>query len=118
MKELGEGSRDIIVSTTGWDINPRVLGIVPKEAAIATLRGFHWVSDAFFMTRAERRRAGQARRPARPDGLGAAPAQQAVSYDEGYLYPGPAVRDVPLSMAPSQQPGGDRASSAGRNTPR
>ncbi len=25
MKELGEGSRDIIATTTGWDINPRVL---------------------------------------------------------------------------------------------
>ncbi|WP_204312899.1 hypothetical protein, partial [Stenotrophomonas maltophilia] len=49
MKELGEGSRDMIVSTTGWDINPRVLGIVPKSAAIQTLKGFHWVSDAQFM---------------------------------------------------------------------
>jgi putative spermidine/putrescine transport system substrate-binding protein len=30
------------------------------------------------------------------------PAQQAVSYDEGYLYPGPAVKNVPLSMAPAK----------------
>ncbi len=101
MKELGEGSRDLIVTTTGWDINPRVLGIVPKEAAVATLGGFHWVSDAFFMTV--------------PKGVGPAklavlldmmswvlqPAQQAVSYDQGYLYPGPAVRNVSLSMAPA-----------------
>ena len=43
MKELGEGTRDMIVTTTGWDINPRVLGIVPKEAKVATLKGFHWV---------------------------------------------------------------------------
>ncbi len=28
------------------------------------------------------------------------PEQQAFAYDEGYLYPGPAVKDVPLSMAP------------------
>ncbi len=49
MKEFGDGSRDIIISTTGWDINPRALGIVPKEAKIQTLKGFHWVSDAFFM---------------------------------------------------------------------
>src|SRR5665811_133521 len=34
MKELGEGTRDIVVSTTGWDINPRVLGTVPKEAQV------------------------------------------------------------------------------------
>ena len=26
--------------------------------------------------------------------------QQAYAYDEGYFYPGPAVKDVPLSMAP------------------
>jgi putative spermidine/putrescine transport system substrate-binding protein len=26
--------------------------------------------------------------------------QQAYTYDEGYFYPGPAVKDVPLSMAP------------------
>ena len=30
MKELGEGTRDVVVSTCGWDINPRALGIVPK----------------------------------------------------------------------------------------
>ncbi|MDX7436305.1 hypothetical protein, partial [Klebsiella pneumoniae] len=28
------------------------------------------------------------------------PKAQAYSYDEGYLYPGPAVKNVPLSMAP------------------
>ena len=102
MKELGEGSRDMIVTTTGWDINPRVLGIVPKEARIAVLQGFHWVSDAFFMA---------VPNGVPPDRLAVVlammrfvlqPAQQAVSYDEGYLYPGPAVRNVPLSMAPEK----------------
>lgn len=101
MKELGEGSRDMIVSTTGWDINPRVLGIVPKEARVGTLEGFHWVSDAFFMA---------VPRGVPEDRLAAVlammrfvlePAQQAVSYDQGYLYPGPAIRGVPLSMAPA-----------------
>src|SRR5690606_18410083 len=48
MKELGEGTRDIIVSTTGWDINPRALGIVPAEAKVGTLAGFHWVTDAHY----------------------------------------------------------------------
>ncbi len=100
MKELGEGSRDIIVSTTGWDINPRALGIVPKEAKITTLAGFHWVIDAQYA--------------AIPKGLDPervavlldiisyllTPAQQAFAYDDGYFYPGPAVKDVPLSMAP------------------
>jgi putative spermidine/putrescine transport system substrate-binding protein len=100
MKEFGEGSRDIIISTTGWDINPRALGIVPETAKIGTLKGFHWVSDAFFMCM--------------PKGIAddktavvldlmaflLTPKAQAYSYDEGYLYPGPAVKNVPLSMAP------------------
>lgn len=102
MKEFGEGSRDIIITTTGWDINPRALGIVPEEAKIGTLNGFHWVSDAFFMCM--------------PKGISddkiavvldlmaflLTPEAQAYSYDEGYLYPGPAVKNVPLSMAPQQ----------------
>ena len=101
MKELGEGSRDIIVSTTGWDINPRAIGIVPKEAKIATLKGFHWVVDAHYVAIPK----GIA-----PDRLAVlldivnyllTPAQQAFTYDAGFFYPGPAVKDVPLSMAPA-----------------
>ncbi|MGA8476466.1 MAG: extracellular solute-binding protein [Chthoniobacterales bacterium] len=100
MKEFGEGSRDIIASTTGWDINPRVLGIVPKSAEIAVLKGFHWVTDAHYMAIPK----GIA-----PDKVAVLldlmafllrPEQQAGTYDEGYFYPGPAVKDVPLSIAP------------------
>jgi len=100
MKELGEGSRDMIVSTTGWDINPRVLGIVPKEVKVATLKGFHWVVDAQYMCipkGVDRERLAvlldlmsfMLQKP-----------QQATTYDQGYFYPGPAAKDVPLSMAP------------------
>ncbi len=105
MKELGEGSRDLIVTTTGWDINPRVLGIVPKSAEISILKGFHWVTDAHYMA---------IPKGAAPDKVAVLldlmpfllrPEQQANIYDEGYFYPGPAIKDVPLSMAPepSQQ---------------
>lgn len=100
MKELGEGTRDMIVSTTGWDINPRVLGVVPQEAKITSLKGFHWVTDAHYMVV--------------PKGVSAEkltvlldlmsfllePKQQAVTYDQGYFYPGPAVKGVTIDMAP------------------
>jgi putative spermidine/putrescine transport system substrate-binding protein len=105
MKELGEGTRDMLVSTTGWDINPRVLGVVPQEAAITSLKGFHWVTDAHYMVV--------------PQGVSAdklfvlldlmrfllEPKQQAVTFDQGYFYPGPAVKGVTIDMAPpaSQQ---------------
>jgi putative spermidine/putrescine transport system substrate-binding protein len=102
MKELGEGSRDMTVSTTGWDINPRVLGVVPKEAKVGTIKGFHWVADAHYMCI--------------PKGLPnekvavlldlmsflLTKEQQAYTYDEGYFYPGPAVKGVTLDMAPPE----------------
>ena len=100
MKELGEGSRDMIASHLGWDLNPRILGVVPKEAQVGTLEGFHWVTDAQYW--------------AVPKGVPSdhlavvlemtkymlSKPAQALTYDKGYFYPGPAVKDVPLSMAP------------------
>ena len=100
MKELAEGSRDMIASHLGWDLNPRILGVVPKEAQVGTLEGFHWVTDAQYW--------------AIPKGVSndklavlldmtkymlSKPAQ-AMTYDKGYFYPGPAVKDVTLAMAP------------------
>ncbi|MBB2940867.1 putative spermidine/putrescine transport system substrate-binding protein [Actinoplanes lutulentus] len=105
MKNLANGSAKIILSTTGWDINPRVLGTVPKEAKIGTLEGFHWVTDAHYAVV--------------PKGVSTdkqaavlslltwmlTPEQQAKAYDKGYFFPGPAIKGVPLTMAPqdSQQ---------------
>lgn len=102
LKEFGEGTRDIITSGTGWDINPRVIGVVPKEARITTLKGFHWCTDAHCW--------------AVPKGVPdvklavildlmsfmLTKEQQAYTYDEGYFYPGPAVKGVTLAMAPGE----------------
>ncbi len=49
MKELGEGSRDMLPSQMGWDINPRALGVVPKEAKVFFLKGYHWILDAHYL---------------------------------------------------------------------
>jgi putative spermidine/putrescine transport system substrate-binding protein len=101
MKELSQGTRDIVASTTGWDINPRALGQVPKEMKTAAMQGFHWVADAQYMVV--------------PKGVSAekryvlyelmkymlTKEAQAQTYDQGYFYPGPAVKDVPLSLAPA-----------------
>src|SRR5450759_764932 len=100
MKELGEGSRDITITMTGWDINPRVLGIVPKNFKVVPFKGMTWINDAHYMVI--------------PKGVPEdhlfvlldlmkfmlQPAQQAFTYDKGYFYPGPAVKNVPVTMAP------------------
>jgi putative spermidine/putrescine transport system substrate-binding protein len=102
MKSLANGSAKIIASTTGWDINPRVLGTVPKEAKISSLQGFHWVTDAHYAVV--------------PKGVSTdkqsailallkwmlTPEQQAKAYDKGYFYPGPAVKDVGIDKAPAE----------------
>jgi putative spermidine/putrescine transport system substrate-binding protein len=49
MKELGEGSRDMTVTMTGWDLNPRILGIVPKDFKVTPFKGMTWVKDAHYM---------------------------------------------------------------------
>jgi len=100
MKELGEGSRDMTVTMTGWDINPRVLGIVPKDYKVTPLKGMTWVNDAHYMIIPK----GVA-----PEKVAVildlmafmlTPEAQAYTYDKGYFYPGPAIKNVSLSMAP------------------
>ena len=102
MKELGEGSRDMTVTMTGWDLNPRILGIVPKDFKVTPFKNMTWVNDAHYM--------------AIPKGIAPeklavvldlmayllTPEAQALTYDKGYFYPGPAVKNVPLSMAPKE----------------
>jgi putative spermidine/putrescine transport system substrate-binding protein len=102
MKELGEGARDLTVSTSGWDLNPRALGIVPKSFAVTPFRKMTWINDTEYL---------MVPAGVDPQKIGTVldlmkfllePEQQALTYDKGFFYPGPAVRDVPLSMAPPE----------------
>src|SRR3546814_16496653 len=45
MRELAQGSRDLIASTMGWAIYPRVQGTVPKEAAVMAVTNQTFVTD-------------------------------------------------------------------------
>ena len=102
MKALGEGSVDMIASTTGWDINPRVLGVVPKSAEVFALDGFKWVCDAHYMCIPRGVKAEKVAVLLDLMNHLLTPAQQAYTYDEGYFYPGPAVKGVTLAMAPKE----------------
>ncbi|MET8141306.1 extracellular solute-binding protein [Sphaerisporangium sp. NPDC005288] len=102
MQELGEGTRDIIVTTTGWDINPRVLGQVPKDFRTATLEGFTWVTDAHYMVVPKGVTGEKLAVVLDLMKFALTPQQQAVTYDKGYFYPGPAVKGVTIDMAPPE----------------
>ncbi|NJC66770.1 extracellular solute-binding protein [Planosporangium flavigriseum] len=101
MTDLASGTVDIIAATTGWDINSRALGTVPAEMKVVALGGFHWVMDAHYA--------------AVPNGIGTnklsavlnlirymlQPKQQAITFDNGYFYPGPAVKGATIDLAPT-----------------
>ncbi|MGH7108729.1 MAG: extracellular solute-binding protein, partial [Acetobacteraceae bacterium] len=102
MREFGSGLRDITPTQLGWDINPRALGVVPKSYKVSVFKGFKMILDAHYMC---------VPKGIAPDKLAVLldlmsfmlePAQQAVTWDAGYFYPGPAVKNVPLSMAPKK----------------
>jgi len=102
MKELGEGSRDMTVTMTGWDLNPRILGIVPKDFKVTPLKGMTWINDAHYMV---------VPKGVPPEKLAVVlalmaymltPPAQAYTWDKGYFYPGPAVKNVPITMAPKE----------------
>lgn len=102
MQELGEGSRAMVASTMGWDMNPRVLGTVPMDFQAITFPDQPLLADCQYVTV--------------PRGLDddttttvlnliswmMTPEQQAKAYDSAYFYPGPAVKDVTLDMAPQE----------------
>lgn len=102
MKELGEGSRDMTPTMTGWDINPRVLGIVPKEYKVAPFKGMTWVNDAHYMVIPKGVPADKMAVILDVMAFMLTPEAQAFTYDKGYFYPGPAVKNVPVTMAPKE----------------
>lgn len=92
----------MVASTFGWDMNPRVLGTVPKGFEALILDDTTLVVDGHYAVI--------------PKGLGERLTavskdlisfmlqreQQAKTYDQAYFYPGPAVEGVTLDMAPKK----------------
>ncbi|MGU7780041.1 ABC transporter substrate-binding protein [Burkholderia sp. PU8-34] len=101
MKELGEGTRDMTVTVTGWDLNPRALGIVPAEFRIQALDNMTWVNDAHYMVIPKGVPKEKLDVLYKLMNFLLEPPQQAMTYDDGYFYPGPAVKGVTLEMAPA-----------------
>ncbi|WP_217589617.1 ABC transporter substrate-binding protein [Burkholderia sp. GbtcB21] len=101
MKELGEGTRDMTVTVTGWDLNPRALGIVPAEFRVQAFDNMTWVNDAHYMVIPKGVPKEKLDVLFKLMNFLLEPAQQAMTYDDGYFYPGPAVKGVTLEMAPA-----------------
>jgi len=101
MKELGEGTRDMTVTVTGWDINPRALGIVPAEYKVQAFDNMTWVNDAHYMVIPKGVPKEKLAVLYKLMNFMLEPAQQARTFDDGYFYPGPAVKGVTIDNAPA-----------------
>ncbi len=101
MTSLANGSVSMIASTLGWDINPRALQQVPAGDKTFVLKDTTFVADAAFMLMPKG--LDQARQNIILDVMAwmLKPDQQAYNYDSGFFYPGPAVKNVTISMAPA-----------------
>ncbi len=102
MKNLASGQHDMIMSTTGWYINPRALGTVPKKMKAGRFDNMTWVTDAQYAVVPQGVDADTMSAALQLVRWMLTPEQQAKAYDDGYFYPGPAVKNVPLSMAPAE----------------
>jgi putative spermidine/putrescine transport system substrate-binding protein len=102
LREFANGSRDIVPTIMGWDINPRFLGTVPKEAEVTAIENFRFVGDGHFMVMPKGLSAAKQEAVLDVMAFALQPQQQAITFDAGYLYPGPAVKGVTLDMAPAE----------------
>ncbi|GAA1292240.1 MULTISPECIES: extracellular solute-binding protein [Brachybacterium] len=102
ISNMADGSWNMIPTTTGWDINPRATGQLPAEYEAAAFDEFTWVTDAHYAVIP----VGQS-----ADKISALlnllngilePEYNAMAYDEGYFYPGPAVEGATLDLAPEE----------------
>lgn len=100
MNNLKNGTWDMALTTTGWDINPRALEQVPANFEVQALEGFTWVTDAQYAVVPKGVSADKMSAILQVLQYALTPEQQAKTYDSGYFYPGPAVEDVTLDMAP------------------
>ena len=97
---MADGSWALIPTTTGWDIEPRATAKEPASIEAAPFDEFTWVTDAHYALVPK----GQS-----ADKLSAilllldyilTPEVNAMAYDSGYFYPGPAVEGATLEKAP------------------
>ncbi|MEY9908479.1 putative spermidine/putrescine transport system substrate-binding protein [Catenulispora sp. MAP12-49] len=101
MTGIAQGTVWIIASTAGWYINPRATGTVPAGVKVAKFDNLTWVSDAQYGVIPKGIPADHLTAVLRLLAFALTPDQQAATYDQGYFYPGPAVKGVTLSQAPA-----------------
>ncbi|MFV0426103.1 MAG: extracellular solute-binding protein [Beutenbergiaceae bacterium] len=100
VQAVADGTWALTPTTLGWDIEPRADGRAPAEIGAVAFDEFTFVADSQFALM--------------PQGLSAdkqsailnlleymlTPEVNAIAFDNGYFYPGPAVEGATIDLAP------------------
>ena len=100
ISNMADGTWAMIPTTTGWDINPRALGQEPTTIAAAPFDKFTWVTDAHYAVVPQGQSADKMSAILNLLQYILTPQVNAMAYDAGYFYPGPAIKDATLDKAP------------------
>jgi putative spermidine/putrescine transport system substrate-binding protein len=101
MTNIAQGTVWMLASTTGWYINPRATGTVPAGIKVVKFDNLTWVTDAQYGVIPKGIPADHLTAVLRLLAFALTPEQQAATYDQGYFYPGPAVKGVTIDQAPA-----------------
>jgi putative spermidine/putrescine transport system substrate-binding protein len=97
---MADGTWGLIPTTTGWDINPRALEQEPNTIKAAPFSKFTWVTDAHYAVVPKGQTADKLSATLLLLQYMLSPKINAMAYDSGYFYPGPAVKGATLDKAP------------------
>jgi putative spermidine/putrescine transport system substrate-binding protein len=100
-QQLAEGTRWIVAGHIGWDTWTRVTKLIPATSQAFVLENTTWTNDTQFMVIPKGLDANREKVAVALMEWLMQPSWQAYMYDEGYFYPGPAIKGVPFSLAPS-----------------
>ena len=101
ISNMADGTWAMVPTTTGWDINPRALGQEPKTLEAAAFDNFTWVTDAHYAVIPKGQSADKVAAILDLLQYMLTPDINAMAYDTGYFYPGPAVKGATLDKAPA-----------------
>jgi len=99
---MADGTWALIPTTTGWDIQPRATGTEPNTIEAAPFDDFTWVTDAHYAVVPKGQTADKMSAILLLLQYILTPEVNAIAYDSGYFYPGPAVEGATLDLAPQE----------------
>jgi len=102
ISNMADGTWAMTPITTGWDIEPRATDREPARIEAAAFDDFTWVTDAHYAVVPKGQSADKLSAIVQMLNYMLTPEVNAMAYDHGYFYPGPAVEGATLDLAPKE----------------